>query len=80
LVSISKLEFKRVIRVSFIFSALINIGHGWQYQAVEDLQLKNNDASYTQTYIINDNSFSDYPFANQDQAYLLYSIVYFIIN
>jgi hypothetical protein len=30
LVSIAKLEFKWVIRGSFLFSALLNIGHGWE--------------------------------------------------
>jgi hypothetical protein len=33
LVKIAKLEFKWVIRGSFLFSSLINIAHGWQYQA-----------------------------------------------
>jgi hypothetical protein len=36
LVRIAKLKFKWVIRGSLFFSGLINIGHGWQYQFVED--------------------------------------------
>jgi hypothetical protein len=37
LVAIAKLEFKWVIRGSFLFSALINIGHGWEYEPMADV-------------------------------------------
>jgi hypothetical protein len=37
LVKIAKLEFKWVIRGSLMLSALINIGHGWEYQAMVDV-------------------------------------------
>jgi hypothetical protein len=80
LVGLAKIEFKWLIRGSILFSALINIGHGWQFQAVEDLKFKF-QKSYTGNYYqLNGYSFSDYPFANQSQAYLIYAIVYFVIN
>jgi hypothetical protein len=73
LVTIAKLEFKWVIRGSFLLSCLINIGHGWQYQPVEDLAITHlNDPTYTS---VNGDSYSDYPFANQSQAYFIYSVV-----
>jgi hypothetical protein len=79
LVTIAKLEFKWVIRGSLIFTAMINIGHGWQYQAVEDTAIT---LFYTNTEYgyENGHSFSDYPSANQGQPYFIYSIVYFVIN
>jgi hypothetical protein len=40
LVKIAKLEFKWVIRGSLLFSALINIGHGWEYQVIHSILLK----------------------------------------
>jgi hypothetical protein len=91
LVKTAKLEFKWVIRGSMLFSVLINIGHGWQYQAVSDLALgllKENNGAYISQYTeynnqytaLNGDSFSDYPKANQGQAYFIYSIVYFVIN
>jgi hypothetical protein len=78
LVTVGKLDFKWVIRGSLLFSALINIGHGWEYQAVEDNALTNLDSPLYA--ISNDYSYSDYPFANQDLPYFIYLILYFIIN
>jgi hypothetical protein len=78
LVKIAKLEFKWVIRGSFLFSALINIGHGWEYQAVEDLViLQSYNSFYVQSF---SGSYSDYPETNRGLSYLIYSIVYFVIN
>jgi hypothetical protein len=78
LVAIAKLEFKWVIRGCLLISALLNIGHCFEYQAVEDLALTH---SFLNTYaLVNDNSYSDYPLANQGQAYFIYSICYFSIN
>jgi hypothetical protein len=78
LITLAKLEFKWVIRVSLLFSVLINIGHGWEYQYIWDLALTRlNDFDYMQE---NGYSFSDYPQANQELTYFIYSIVYFIIN
>jgi hypothetical protein len=78
LVTLAKLEFKWVICGSLFISALINIGHGWQYEENEDsVLLFLYDSSYTQ---VNDGSYSDYPKANPEQAYFIYSIVYFVIN
>jgi hypothetical protein len=89
LVKLAKLEFKWVIRTSILFSILINIGHGWEYQAVKDLlirlnigrffnhQLGGDYSIYTQA---NGLSYSDYPEANKDQSYFIYSIVYFCLN
>jgi hypothetical protein len=67
-----------VIRGSFLASALINIGHGWQYQAVEDTSIS--VATYQAYAVVNGNSFSDYPHANQGWGYLYFSIVYFVLN
>jgi hypothetical protein len=76
LVTLAKLEFKWVIRGSLFVSTLINIGHGWEYQAVES-QLYQSNWYY---YLIDDNSGSDYPQANQGTPYFIFSIVYFCIN
>jgi hypothetical protein len=75
---VAKLEFKWVIRASLLFSILINIGHGWEYQVVQDLALSDS-VEYIYGHI-NGDSFSDYPQANQDQPYFIYSILYFVIN
>jgi hypothetical protein len=78
LVALAKLEFKWVIRESILFSGLINIGHIWQYKAVESLaswQVSQYNILY---YDINSNSDSDYPQANQGTSNFVYSIVYFI--
>jgi hypothetical protein len=77
LVTIAKLELKWVIRGSILLSAIINIGHGWEYQAVEDFAIINYDSTYSD---INGASYSDYPQANQGTPFLIYSIVYFCIN
>jgi hypothetical protein len=78
LVTIAKLEFKWVIRGSLLFSFLINIGHGWQYRAVDDQAFSH---SFNSIYSrINGNADSDYPQANQDLSYFIYSVVYFVIN
>jgi hypothetical protein len=74
LVTLAKLEFKWVICGSILFSALINIGHGWQYQAVNEFQVELGKLE------MNGNSYSNYPLANQGTAYFIYSIVYFCIN
>jgi hypothetical protein len=84
LITVAKLEFKLVIRGSLLLSALINLGHGWEYQAVKDLALTlymgrtfDNFDIYEQA---NGGSYSDYPEANKDMSYFVYSIVYFVIN
>jgi hypothetical protein len=78
LVKVAKLEFKPVIRGAFLISAVINIGHGWEYQDVGVFSMirpmLGNDA------LNNGNSYSDYPKANQGQAYFYFSIVYFVVN
>jgi hypothetical protein len=91
LVKIAKLEFKWVIRGSLVFSALINIGHGWQYQAIDTLILAQSytyNVNYHQTTYYdtdtttahNGYSYSDYPLANQNWGYFYFSAVYFVIN
>jgi hypothetical protein len=85
LVTIAKLEFKWVIRKSFLFSALINIGHGWEYRATDfvifaDLYFTNVYEGNTYNPKINGYSYSNYPLANQGWAYFYFSIVYFVIN
>jgi hypothetical protein len=78
LVTVAKMEFKWLIRGYLLISALFNIGHGWQYQAEEDTVISN---PHTNIYDkINGNSYSDYPGANQEFSYFIYSIVYFFIN
>jgi hypothetical protein len=74
------MEYKWLIRGSLAFSILINIGHGWEYQAAEDTvanQQVYTDIAYRN---INGASYSDYPKANQETPYFVYSIVYFLIN
>jgi hypothetical protein len=81
LVTLAKLEFKWVIRVSILFSVLINIGHGWQYQAVEqNIKFSEFAVDFRFYNYLNGNSYSDYPSANQETSYFIYSIVYFCIN
>jgi ABC-type multidrug transport system permease subunit len=72
LVKQAKLEYKWVIRGFFLFSALINIGHGWQYQTVYEFQFRN-DVNEIEGY-----SYSES--ANQGTAYFIYSIVYFCLS
>jgi hypothetical protein len=88
LVTAAKLEFKWVIQSSILLSALsalINIGHGWEYQAVknlaETLYVKSTVYYLSNNYVYaNGKSYSDYPEANKNMWYLVYSIVYFVIN
>jgi hypothetical protein len=84
LMTLAKLEFKWVIRGSFLFSALINIGHGWEYQAAKDLAVTlyigHIFSNYVNYFDENGDSYSDYPEANKDTWYLVYSIVYFMLN
>jgi hypothetical protein len=78
LVKMAKLEFKWVIRGSIVFSAIINIGHGFEYEVIERVvNLNMNLDYYAQA---NGYSYSDYPEANQSQPYFIYSVVYFLIN
>jgi hypothetical protein len=85
LVKLAKIEFKRVIRWSFLFSVLVNIAHGWEYQSVNDLVVGLNMKSsvYLKLYNYvraNGYSYSEYPEANKETWYLIYSICYFVIN
>jgi hypothetical protein len=81
LVSIAKLEFKWVIRGSMLFSALINIGHGWEFRAAWDINVNSNLDNYALEYSnINGGSYSGYPVANQTQPYFIYLVVYFVFN
>jgi hypothetical protein len=79
LVTIAKLELKWVIRGSFLFSALINIGHGFEYQATEDWLFSplRNDFYYN---FVTYNLYIDYPAPNVGQAFFYFTIVYFAIN
>jgi hypothetical protein len=80
LVKIAKLEFKWVMCGSLVFSLLINIGHGWEYQAVVDQAILSNDLTSMNYLFLNGYSNSDYPEGNQGQSYFIYSVVYFVIN
>jgi hypothetical protein len=78
LITVAKLEFKWVILGILLFSSLINIGHGWEYVVVEDMDSLISPNIY---YIaLNGFSYSNYPEANQELPYFVYSIVYFAIN
>jgi hypothetical protein len=79
LVTLAKLEFKWVVRGCILFSALINIGHGWQYQAFEEVITSQSSQTFSYQHM-NGYSYSDYPSANQGTSYFTYSIVYFCIN
>jgi hypothetical protein len=78
LVVLANLEFKWVIRGCLLFSALINIGHGWEYQSVGSSIVMH--SIYDELSKTNGYSYSDYPQANQGQAYVYFSIGYFVIN
>jgi hypothetical protein len=81
LVTVAKLDFKWVIRGSILASALINIGHGWQYQAVTSMDSIQFAYTTVNTYgSINGISYSDYPQANQGNLFFIFSIVYFVFN
>jgi hypothetical protein len=81
LVTLAKLEFKWVIRGSLLFSALINIGHGWEYQAIENQIGRTIFLGNLNPYdFINGDSYSDYPQANQQTPFFIYSVMYFCIN
>jgi hypothetical protein len=85
LVSLAKAEFKWVIRGSLLLTALINIGHGFEYEITK---LSNLPPTYVyssqednvflkqfqKTYI------SQYPSVSTDPSFFVYSVVYFIIN
>jgi ABC-type multidrug transport system fused ATPase/permease subunit len=77
LVAVAKLEFKWVIRASLLFSILINIGHGWEYQVVEDMVLT---LAMVYSYSFDGQAYSDYPEANQSQPYFIFSVLYFFIS
>jgi hypothetical protein len=77
LVTLARLEFKWVIFGSILVSAILNIGHGWEYQAVDDSAKLRSYSNYDK---INGLSYSDYPQVNRDLPYFIYSIVYFVIN
>jgi hypothetical protein len=79
LLTIAKFEFKWVIRGSFLLSAIINIGHGWQYQA-EKIKFVSVPI-YNSIYdAANGYSYSDYPQANQSTGYFILTVVYFVID
>jgi hypothetical protein len=89
LVTLAKLEFKWVIRMSILFSVVLNIGHFWEYQPVDDMLFNYASSSKNTTYYyatsnifdyINGYSYSDYPIANNGQSYFVFSIIYFCIN
>jgi hypothetical protein len=82
LVTVAQLKLKWVICGSLVFSALINIGHGWEFKAVEDTQQTEMfDSAVSMSNSVGDGyTFSDYPQANHETPYFVYSIVYFCIN
>jgi hypothetical protein len=85
LVQLAKMEFKWVIRWSFLISALLNIGHGWEYQAIED-SLFSPLNNQVQSWFIGsltftgDAIFTNYPIPNFNLPFYLYQVVYFLIN
>jgi hypothetical protein len=75
LVTVANLKFKWMIRGSILFSVLVNIGHGMEYQVIEDAPIISTDY-----FTLNGFSYSDYPQANQGFSYYIYSAVYFAFN
>jgi hypothetical protein len=59
---------------------LINLGHGLQYQAVEDTAIPLLEGGNSIYNAINGYSYSNYPSANQGTPYLVYSVFYFVVN
>jgi hypothetical protein len=85
LVAIAKLEFSWVIRGSFLLSALINIGHGFEYTIISSAY-----SPYTSNHfhilLYQYNRFdskayiSQYPSVNTDTYSFVCSVIYFTIN
>jgi hypothetical protein len=81
LISFAKLEFKWVIRSFVLVSALLNIGHIWEYGPMEDWVFSPLIGDLNDDYKSQgDESMTDYPIANYGQAFFYYTIVYFVIN
>jgi hypothetical protein len=76
-VKISKLNFKLVVVFTFAFSALINVGHGFEYQLNKGLSYNwDSDSLY-----LNLNAIYPSDFAIDESLYLyIYVLVYFLIN
>jgi hypothetical protein len=79
LTKIGKLDFKRLMKISLIISAVLNIGHMWEYEAIVDKLFMEGSLIDESVKMLSD-SYSDYPFANQGQPYFIYSCVLFVIN
>jgi hypothetical protein len=72
--SISHFNFKKVVFVTVIFSLLLNVGHCFQYRINQGWGVLVSEGHITLTYDI-------YPsIVNQNSAFNVYTIVYFVIN
>jgi hypothetical protein len=67
-------DIKLVIRGSLLFSAIFNIGHGFEYKINDIADILNdiNSETYDLAYM--------YPIVSQDLAYFSYSVIYFMVN
>jgi hypothetical protein len=84
LVKLAKLEFKWVIRGSFLICALSNIGHGFEYIINEGTELPPGfNTKYTfsdYTYLSKKSYISQYPTVTTYHAFIVYSVFYFVVN
>jgi hypothetical protein len=91
LVAIAKVEIKILISGTFIFSALINIGHGFEYQIKNPFLIPShagyNDYSdsHNRRFLnlninVNKTYVAQYPTVNIATSYFVYSIGYFVVN
>jgi hypothetical protein len=89
LVKLAKLEFKWVIRGSFLICALVNIGHGFEFTIAGETEFvpifDNSIYDYTHhEYNINFGFMkfyiTQYPAVNTSSFLFVYSVMYFVIN
>jgi hypothetical protein len=85
LVLFAKMDFKWVIRGSFLISVLLTIGHGWEYQAIDDSLFSPLNSNFYTWFdgllsTSGDAVFVNYPIPNFSQAFYVYTVVYFVIN
>jgi hypothetical protein len=77
LIKIAKLDFKRAIRGSFLFSAIINISRGFEYRTQVPGDIMQRNASYTEGYYLD---LQGYPNLVKNEFAIIFSIVYFCIS
>jgi hypothetical protein len=89
--TIAKLEFKWFILGAFLISAVINIGHGFEYHVKKETLVIPNDGDrdrltydgstiYLYNVVFSKDYIDQYPSVNSDLSFFVYSIVYFVFN